>query len=406
VAQAVDKLTDPACRNAKPQAKPYKLADGRGLYLLVTPTGGRLWRMKYRFAGVEKLLSFGSYPETTLRAARIKRDQARRVLEEGADPGQARRAAKRSRTDAAANAFGDIADEWLSKRKHLAASTHAKVRWVLDDKLLPWLKSRPVSEISPPELLGVLRRIEAAGAHETARKAKEVASGVFRYAIATGRAQRDPTQDLRGALTTARTRHHAAITDPAKVGELLRDIEGYQGTFTVRCALRLAPLVFVRPGELRYAQWQEFDLEAAEWRIPAGRMKMREQHVVPLSNQALQVLRELHPLTRSCDWLFPGVRSRREPMSENTINAALRRLGYDRDQMTGHGFRAMASSLLNELGYAPDVIERQLAHAPRNKVRAAYNRASYLSDRRRMMQAWADHLDGLKASSGQRAAAA
>jgi hypothetical protein len=270
VARAVDKLSDPACRNAKSQTKAYKLADGRGMYLLVTPAGGRLWRMKYRYAGTEKLLSFGSYPETTLKAARVKRDQARRALDGGVDPAEVRRVANRSRTEAAANSFGAIADEWLGKRKHLAASTFAKVRWVLDDKLLPWLKARPVSEVSPPELLEVLRRIEAAGAHETARKAKEVASGVFRYAIATGRAQRDPSQDLRGALTTAKTRHHAAITDPAKVGELLRDIDGYNGTLIVRCALRLAPLVFVRPGELRHAQWREFDLEAAEWRIPVA----------------------------------------------------------------------------------------------------------------------------------------
>lgn len=280
MAQAVDKLTDPACRNSKPRAKPYKLADGHGLYMLVTPAGGRLWRMKYRYAGTEKLLAFGSYPETTLKAARVKRDQARRTLDGGADPAEVRRVAKRSRVEAAANSFGEVADEWLGKRKHLAASTSAKIRWVLDDKLLPWLKSRPVSEISPPELLEVLRRIEAAGAHETARKAKEVASGVFRYAIATGRGQRDPAQDLRGALTTARTRHHAAITDPAKVGDLLRDIDGYNGTFTVRCALRLAPLVFVRPGELRYTArdtptLQRFCTNRFSIRLRSGSTTMR-----------------------------------------------------------------------------------------------------------------------------------
>jgi integrase len=266
----------------------------------------------------------------------------------------------------------------------------------LEQGIFPWLGAKPIREIAAPDLLAALRRIEERGAIETAHRTKQACGQVFRYAVATGRAERDPTGDLRGAIPPANGKRFATITEPKAVGKLLRAIEGYEGSFIVRCALRLAPLVFVRPGELRTAEWAEFDLERAEWRIPGEKMKMKSPHMVPLSRQALEVLGELHPLTGSGRYLFPGERSKDRPMSSNTVNAALRRMGYGSDEMTGHGFRAMACSILNEQGWNPDAIERQLAHAERSKVRAAYLRSEYLDERRRMMQAWADYLDGLK----------
>ncbi|MGA0586770.1 tyrosine-type recombinase/integrase [Dyella sp. KRB-257] len=289
-----------------------------------------------------------------------------------------------------------MAEEWLAKQAAtMAPATMAKARWTFDDLVFPWIGSRPIAEIDPPEML-VLRRIEERGAHETAHRTKQRCGQVFRYAIATHRAKHDPTTDLRGALTAAKVEHRPAITDPARIGELLRAIDGYTGGFVVRCALRLAPLVFTRPGELRKAEWAEIDMDAALWRIPAERMKMREPHTVPLAPQAVAVLRELQPLTGNGRYVFPSARTTSRPMSDAAVNAALRRMGFDKDTMTGHGFRALASSRLNELGWAPDVIERQLAHAERNKVRAAYNRAQYMEERQRMMQAWADYLDGLR----------
>ncbi|GAB2577058.1 hypothetical protein GCM10027066_19660 [Dyella jejuensis] len=271
-----------------------------------------------------------------------------------------------------------------------------KAQWTLDDLVNPWIGSRPISEIDAPEMLRLLRRIEDRGAHETAHRTKQRCGQIFRYAIATGRAKHDPTADLRGALTPVKVTHRAAITDPAKIGELLHAIDGYTGSFVVRTAMKLAPLVFLRPGELRQAEWTEFDLDAAQWRIPAEKMKMRGEHIVPLPAQAVAILRELHPLTGRGQYVFPGERSRARPMSDGTINAALRRMGFDKNTMTGHGFRAMASTRLNEMGWTPDVIERQLAHTEKNKVRAAYNRAQYLDERKRMTQAWADYLDGLR----------
>lgn len=297
-----------------------------------------------------------------------------------------------------ANTFQAVADEWMAQQKpKMAKATYDKAMWMLADLVYPWLGKRPISEIDAPELLAVLRRIEERGANETALRTKQRCGQIFRYAIATGRAKHDPSGDLRGALAPPVTKSRAAITDPQKVGELLRAIDGYSGSFSVICALRLAPMLFVRPGELRHAEWAEFDLDQGLWRIPAEKMKMRDEHLVPLPDQALAILRDLLPLTGPDGYLFPGERSASRPMSENTVNAALRRLGYDKDTMTGHGFRAMASTRLNELGWSPDVIERQLAHAERNKVRAAYNRAQYLPERQKMMQAWADYLDGLKA---------
>ena len=382
-------------------AKLGKHFDGGGLFLHVNDAG-RYWRMKYRHGGKEKLLALGVYPETGLSEARQRRDAARALLRDGNDPGLVKRDRKAARTEAAANTFAAVAAEWLKKQKpRMAEATYAKAAWTFDDLVNPWIGHRPIAEIDAPEMLKLLRRIEERGAHETAHRTKQRCGQIFRYAIATGRAKHDPTADLRGALAPAKVKHRAAITEPVKVGQLLRAIDGYAGGLVVRSALKLAPLVFTRPGELRRAEWSEFDLDGALWRIPADKMKMREEHIVPLPSQAVTVLRELHPLTSRSHYVFPGERSASRPMSENTINAALRRLGFDKETMTGHGFRALASTRLNEMGWAPDVIERQLAHAERNKVRAAYNRASYMTERVKMMQVWADYLDALKDSSGK-----
>lgn len=391
-------LSDTAIRKAKPGPKAIKLADGGGLYLLLNPNGSRWWRFDYRFGGKRKTLSMGTYPDTGLADARERLAEARKLVAADVDPGEARKAAKAAGSERAANSFAVIAAEWLAKQAPgMAPATLEKARWTFDDLVNPWIGARPVAEIEPPEVLKLLHRIEARGKIETAHRTKQRIGQVMRYAIATGRALRDPTADLRGALTPAQVRHRPALTDPAKVGELMRAIDGYPGGLVVRCALQLAPLVFLRPGELRQAEWAEFDLDGALWRIPAARMKMREEHIVPLPVQAVAILRELQPLTGGGRYVFPGHRSRQRPMSDAAINAALRRMGYDKDTMTGHGFRAMASTRLNEMGFAPDVIERQLAHAERNKVRAAYNRAQYLAERTRMMQAWGDYLDGLRA---------
>lgn len=393
MAAGAGKLTAQAIKHASPG----KLFDGGGLYLDVRENGARYWRMKYRHGGRERLLALGVYPEVSLAEARKRRDEARATLREGSDPAAARRAERRQAMLAAENTFEAIAREWLAKQQEaLAPATYAKACWTLEELVFPWLGARPVAELTAPDVLDVLRRIEARGAHETAHRTKQRIAQVFRYAIATGRARHDPAADLRGALAPVVSKSRAAITDADGVGDLLRALDGYSGQFVTRCALRLAPLVFARPGEIRRAEWAEFDLDRAEWRIPASKMKMREEHIVPLSAQAVAVLRELHPLTGQGRYLFPSLRSAREPMSENTINAALRRLGFDKHTMTAHGFRALASTRLNELGWAPDVIERQLAHAERNKVRAAYNRAQYLAERRKMMQAWADYLDALR----------
>lgn len=376
--------------------KAGKLADGGGLYLLTTAKGSMLWRMKYRHAGKEQLLSFGVYPEVSLAEARRKRDEARAVIRDGCDPASLKRAGKAAAKVAAGNSFKAVALDWLDgQRAAMSPATLKKAVACFENDLFPWLGGRPVGEIEAPELLQVLKRIEGRGARESAHRAKQRAGQVFRYAIAHGLAKRDPSADLRGALAPVVTRSHAAVTDPAKVGELLRAIDGYSGHFVTRCALRLAPLLFVRPGELRSMEWQELDLEGALWRIPAAKMKMREAHVVPLSEQAVAILSELESLTGRGRYCFPSLQTSGRPMSENTINAALRRLGYDKDTMTGHGFRAMASTRLNEMGWAPDVIERQLAHAERNKVRAAYNRAQHMAERIRMMQVWSDYLDSM-----------
>jgi len=391
-------LTDTAIRKAKPGTSPRRLSDERGLYLLLNPNGSLWWRWDYRHAGKRKTLSMGTYPDTSLRDARDKREAARKLLAGGADPGEQRKAEKAAGEEREANSFAVIAEEWLARQvARMAPATLEKAQWTFNDLVNPWIGNRPVTEIDTPEMLKLLRRIEERGAHETAHRTKQRCSQIFRYAIATGRAQHDPTAALRGALAPVVSTSRAAITDPLKMGELLRAIDGYTGSFVVRCAMKLSPLLFVRPGELRQAEWTEIDLDGARWNIPAEKMKMRAEHLVHLSSQAVAILRELHPLTGRGKYVFPGERSASRPLSDGTINAALRRLGFDKDTMTAHGFRAMASTRLNEMGWAPDVIERQLAHVEKNKVRAAYNRAQYLGERIRMLQAWADDLDGLRA---------
>ncbi|MBM3775286.1 MAG: DUF4102 domain-containing protein, partial [Acidobacteria bacterium] len=368
-------LTDTAIRCAKSSGKTQRLFDAGGLYLEVSPAGGRWWRWKYRFGGKEKRLSLGVYPDVSLKAARERRDAARQQLSAGIDPSEARQAAKLAQ--AGAESFEAIAREWHAKFALTWGVRHAyRILRRLERDVFPWLGMRPISEIKAPELLAVLRRIEGRGAQETAHRAKQNCGQVFRYAVATGRAERDPTGDLKGALPAPSGRHHASIHDPKRVGELLRAIDAYEGYFVTKTALRLAPLVFVRPGELRRAQWKELDLEKAEWRIPAERMKMRVQHVVPLARQAVEILRELEPLTNrpisskpdAPRFVFPGAHSRERPMSENAVLVALRRMGYTKEEMTGHGFRSMASTLLHEQGWNHQVIERQLAHAERNAV--------------------------------------
>ena len=392
-------LTDTAIRNAKLQNKQYKLTDEKGMYLLVNKVG-KYFRLDYRFAGKRKTLALGVYPDVKLAEAREKRDDARKMIANGIDPCQARKAQKSIQIEQAENCFEAIAREWHGKYSTNWADSHAKkIIRRLELYVFPWLGSRPIAEITPPELLAVLRKIEKKGILETAHRTQQNCGQVFRYAIATGRAERDPSADLRGALTPVKHGHMSTITDPKKIGELLRAIDGYEGTPVAKCALKLAPLVFVRPGELRHAEWTEIDLDEAEWRIPKEKMKMKAPHIVPLSTQAVEILSEIQPITGKSRYVFPSVRTNSRPMSENTVLAALRRMGYTKEEMTGHGFRAMASTLLHEQGWPSDIIERQLAHAERNSIKAAYNHAQHLPERRKMMQAWADYLDKLKDSN-------
>ena len=387
-------LSNTKVRAARPREKPYKLADERGLYLLVHPRGARYWRLKYRLHGHEKLLALGVYPDVSLAKARKRRDAARELIADEQDPSIVKRAGKA----AAANSFKTVASEWMAKQKGFSPATRKKCEWTINKLLLPFIGNKPIHTITSPDMLVVLRKIETRGKIETAHRTKQRASQIFRYAIATSRAERDPTVDLRGALTPLDTKHRAAITDPKRIGELLRAIDGYVGQPTVCYALKLAPLVFLRPGELRRAEWTEFHLtgDKPEWRIPGKRMKMIDEHIVPLSRQAVELLEELRPIS-SGRLVFPGLLSGARPISDATLGAGLRRLGYARTEMTPHGFRSMASTLLNEQGFPPDVIELQLAHKERNKVRAAYNKALRLDERRKMMQVWADHLDTLRA---------
>jgi integrase len=391
-------LTSTKIRAAKPREKAYKLSDSGGLYLLVNPNKSLWWRLKYRFEGREKSLSLGVYPHVSLQQARSQRDEAKKAIANGVDPSAKRQAEK----SATANTFEAVAREWLALQEgKLAPATFAKAVWTLETFVFPYIGSRPIAKLGATDVLKVLKRIESRGTHETAHRTRQRCSQVFRYAVQTERAERDVTADLRGALAPVVSEHHAAITEPARVGELLRAIDGYTGHVVTAYALKLAPLLFVRPGEFRHAEWIEFDLDGHEphWRIPADKMKMGKQHIVPLSKQALALLRELHLLTGRGRYVFPSLRGGSRPMSENTVNAALRRLGYTTEEMTGHGFRSLASTNLNEQGYHPDLIELQLSHAERNKVRAAYNKAQRLPERRKMMQSWADYLDGLRAGA-------
>ncbi|CAJ3517785.1 phage integrase family protein [Burkholderia pseudomallei] len=401
-------LTDTTIRNTKPAEKPVKLFDGGGLFLLVTPAGQRYWRLKYRAAGKEKLLALGVYPEVTLATARRKRDEAREKLAAGIDPSEAKKAEKRTVRLNAENSFEAVAREWHAKYAPTWSESHgSRILRRLEVDAFPWIGGKPIADLAPPDVLDALRRVEKRGALETAHRLHANVSQVCRYAVATGRAQRDVTADLRGALPPVQQEHMAALTDPKQVAELLRAIDGYQGTFPVICALRLAPLLFQRPGELRAAEWAELDLDAGIWEIPSDRMKRTKQgkasggaHIVPLSSQAVTVLRELHALTGNGRFLFPSVRTKDRPMSDNTINGALRRLGYDGDTMTGHGFRAMARTILDEvLGLPAAIIEAQLAHAVKDPLGRAYNRTAHLPQRREMMQRWADYLDRLKAGA-------
>lgn len=397
-------LTDTAIRSAKPKPKPYKLGDSKGLFLLVQPSGGKLWRVKYRLDGKEKKLAIGTYPEVGLAEARKRCEGAREQLAGGKDPSREKQRERLRKNIDAANTFELVAKEFFEKRRKdghapWAPATEAKNVFLLD-KLTPGIGSQPITEIEPADVLAVVRKIEARGNLETARRALQLASGVFRYAVATARLRSDPTRDLRGALTTPRVKNRAAILDATKFGALLRAIYGYEGYAGTRQALALAPHLFVRPGELRQAMWEEFDLEAAVWTIPEAKTKMRKPHYVPLSRQALDILWQSKALTsRTKGFVFPSIRTTARPMSENTLNAALRRLGYSSDEMTTHGFRATASTLLNESGkWSADAIERALSHGDNDKVRAAYHRGEHWAERVEMAQWWSDHLDALRTS--------
>ncbi|HEX2671171.1 MAG TPA: integrase arm-type DNA-binding domain-containing protein [Polyangiaceae bacterium] len=397
-------LTEAKIRATNATEKPLKLFDGGGLYMLINPNGSRWWRLKYRYAGRERGISLGVYPEVLLKDARARRDEARRLLSNGIDPSSDRQGQKAARE----HTFESVAREWLALQEKpaahttqaaLAPSTLAKTRYQLESLLFPEIGSHAIADIDAPRLLAALKKVENRGTHDTAHRTKQLAGRVFRYAIATGRAKHDPSGDLRGALAPVVVQNYAAITEPIRIGQLLRAIYDYQGQPTTVAALKLAALTFVRPGELRRAEWSEFDLDAAEWRIPAERMKMGDAHIVPLAPQAVEILLRLQTITGDGRYVFPSLRTRARPLSDNAINAALRRLGYGKEEMCGHGFRALASTCLNEQGYAPDLIELQLAHVERNKVRAAYNRATRLAERRTMMEQWARYLDGLRAGA-------
>lgn len=391
------KLTDTYLRALKANGKVQKYSDGGGLYLHVSPTGGKLWRMGYRFEGKQKTLSFGKYPAVSLKDARNRRDEAKDLLAAGIDPGARKKAVKAAIKAETMNSFEVVAREWFERYKDSWVDHHGKkILARLENDIFPLIGGKAIGAVTAPELLEALRRIEARGAVETAHRALQNCGQIFRYAIATGRAERDTAADLRGALSPVKSTNFASITEPKDIGALLREIDAYPGNMIVRAALRMAPYIFVRPGELRRAEWAEFSLESAEWRIPAARMKMRETHIVPLARQVLTILEDLHRFTGHGRYLFPSMRANSAPISDVTLLAALRRMGYDKDVMTVHGFRSMASTLLNEQGYNRDWIERQLAHGERNTVRASYNYAQYLPERRRMMQEWADYLDGLR----------
>lgn len=398
-------LTNARVRQAAPGDKPYNLYDTGGLYLTISPAGAKWWRLKYRFAGREKRIGLGAYPVVSLANARDARDKARLTIRAGNDPGMVKRAENARQKVAVANTFEAVAREWLAVKKNgWVASQYWKEQRRLEIHAFPWIGKTPISDLGTAEIRPLLDRLVKRGTLDMAHRLRQQISAVFRYAGRDDRVSRDPAGSLAGTLPEHTKRNYSTLTHPNDVAELLRAIEGFKGQFSTACALRLAPLLFVRPGELRAAEWAEVDLDTSEWRIPASRRKLKKKlkedpntppHIVPLAAQAAATLRELQALTGEGKYLFPGARDVKRPMSNATINAALRRLGYDRETMTGHGFRHMASTMLNELGWNPDAIERQLSHKGQG-MRAVYNKAEYLDERRRMMQAWADYLDTLK----------
>ncbi|HVS31579.1 MAG TPA: integrase arm-type DNA-binding domain-containing protein [Thermoanaerobaculia bacterium] len=404
-------LTDTVIRNAARRGKPYKLHDERGLYLLVSAAGGKLWRFKYRFAGKEKVLALGQYPDVPLKAAREKRVEARQLVAAGKDPGVEKKVTRERLKASAVGTFEAVAREWLKKfaSRWTPATAATKLRR-FEIHVFPRIGARPIRDITAPDLLAVIRRVEATGRHDTAHRVHQLCGEVFRYAIATDRADRDPSGDLRGAFSPAVVTNRAAVTEPAKVGAILRMYDRYDGYIVTRCALRLAPLVFVRPGELRQAEWSEVDFDKGEWTIPAWKMKMRNSHTVPLSRQAIAILRELQPVTGEGRYVFPSGRTGERPMSDNAVLAAMRRMGIPKDEMSGHGWRAVARTLiaenLEQLGLvgaiwesmAREIVEHQLAHLVKDATGEAYNRTKFLRERRQMMQAWADYLDTLRAA--------
>lgn len=393
-------LTDMKVLKAKPKDKPISFFDGGGLYLLVTPTGGKLWRLKYRFNKQERKLALGTYPEISLQDARKRRDDARRLLANDVDPGAIRKAQKQAKIEDT-ETVEVIAREWHGKFKSKWTEGHAiKILRALERDVFPWIGTRPIKEIKAPELLTVLRRVESRGVLEGAHRIRGLCSQFFRYAVSTGRAERNPAQDLIGSLPPAKEKHLAAVTDPKKVRELLQAIDGYTGSYVVKCAMLLSPLVFTRPGELRHMEWSEVDFDNALWSIPAEKMKMREPHLVPLSRQSIKILEDVKKLTGASKYAFPSGRTFDRPMSNNAVLAALRRMGYTKDEMTPHGFRAMARTIIDEvLQIRPDYIEAQLAHRVSDPLGRSYNRTQHLNERRKMMQTWADYLDGLKAGA-------
>lgn len=406
-------LTDTAVRKIKPADRSQRIFDAGGLYLEVSPAGGKWWRLKYRFGGKEKRLSLGVYPDTGLADARAKRDEARKLLARAIDPGVHRKVTKAVGKQQAANSFEVIAREWLAVRApEWTTRQHDKERDRLQNHAFPWIGKLPIADIGVAEIKPLLERVARRGHLEQAHRLRFQLSRVFKYAVAAEYVTRDPAADLSATLPSRRKQNYPTITDPVEVGELLRAIDSFNGTLVVSCALKLAPLLFVRPGELRGAEWSEFDMDHPDgprWAIPATRRKLRKAqkedprtlpHTVPLASQATAILEELRPLTGGKRLLFPGMRARDRPISDMTINAALRRLGYDKETMTGHGFRHMASTLLNEQGFKSEAIERQLSHKEPG-VRGVYNKAEYLPERIKMMQAWADYLDALRIDSGK-----
>ena len=394
-------LTDLQISKSKPREKQYKKHDGGGLFLIITPTGGKWWRFKYRYNDKEKTLSFGTYPEISLSDARKLREDARSQVAKGIDPSELRKATKAAQAESAANSFEILAREWIGKQKPnwSPANTEIVTR-LLAVNVFPWIGKKPIVEVKAPELLNVLRKMEDRGILDSAHRTRAICGQIFRYAIVTGRADRDVAADLKGAITSPKKKHLASITDPKEVAALLRAIDSLTGTFIVKCAMRLAPLVFVRPGELRQAEWAEINLDKAEWNIPKEKMKTKQPHLVPLSTQAVAILKEIQPLTGSTRYVFHSTRTVNKPMSDMALSAALRRMGYAQGEMTPHGFRAMARTILDEiLKVRPDFIEHQLAHAVRDPNGRAYNRTAHLEERRKMMQQWADYMDELKAGA-------